>query len=46
MVRLLKNKYSFNNFIYFIQFYFTYKINTTIYIGLFFIYLSIKIMKL
>ena len=27
MVRLLKNKYSFNNFIYFIQFYFTYKIN-------------------
>lgn len=45
MVRLLKNKYSFNNFIYFIQFYFTYKVNLPFILD-FFIYLSIKIMKL
>ena len=45
MVRLLKNKYSFNNFIYFIQFYFTYKINLPFTLD-FFIYLFFKIMKL
>ena len=45
MVRLLKNKYSFNNFIYCIQFYCTYKINLPVTLDCF-IYLSIKIMKL
>lgn len=44
MVRLLKNKYSFNNFIYFIQFYFTYKINPPFTLD-FFIYLSGLIMR-